>query len=355
MHKLFEYLLISSPNGGGLFFSDGSEVVLIDTINTTGFFYQQDIVLRAVQPNTLIITKGKHTFVCSGESADFYDVHDVLWHDGYCYLVATDGNEIIKLSIDGEELQRWVFPGDKDSWHINCLGLWHDRIIFSGFGDFREHRSYKGKTAEAGFVQDIISGEKLICGLSQPHSLVTVDDRLFLANSEQMELIEFSSDGKIARSKQLNKYTRGVCIHENIVYVGLSCSRNVDYKETAMAELVALDFETFEELDRIQVPAKEIYDIRHLSNKSDIVRVLVAIGSMSLSAAEEQNQRLATEINTVLHTHNEHKTELTTALQAAEEQNQRLAVELERILKSHSWKLTRPLRIMVDRLRGIAK
>ncbi|MHB1882341.1 MAG: glycosyltransferase [Acidithiobacillus sp.] len=44
--------------------------------------------------------------------------------------------------------------------------------------------------------------------------------------------------------------------------------------------------------------------------------------------------------------------ELTAALQAAEEQNQRLATELESMLRSHSWKLTKPLRITVGSLRA---
>ena len=81
----------------------------------------------------------------------------------------------------------------------------------------------------------------------------------------------------------------------------------------------------------------------------------------ALQAAEEQNQRLATELkeNQRLTTELEsmhqlnraQASEMTAALQAAEEQNQRLATELEATLRSHSWKLTKPLRITAGTLR----
>ena len=286
MHKLFENLLISSPNGGGLFFSRGGEVFGLDALSTTGFFYHRDIVLRGFQPNNLCIYDNLAHLI-SGESANFNDVHDVLWEGGYCYLVGTVGNEIIKLSRRGDELQRWVFPGDRDSWHINCLGSWSGRIVFSAFGDFREHRGYKGKSLGMGFVQDLLSGERLISGLSQPHSLVAVEDRLFLANSEQRELIEFSEDGNILRSKQLDGYPRGIFVLENAIYVGLSCSRNIEFEGITSATVIALDLETLEELGRLQIPAKEIYAIQHVSDRDDFARVLAIIGATSSAMLKE--------------------------------------------------------------------
>ena len=72
----------------------------------------------------------------------------------------------------------------------------------------------------------------------------------------------------------------------------------------------------------------------------------------ALQSAEDQNQRLATELES-MHQSNEVRTgELTAALQSAEEQNQCLATELESILGSHSWKMTKPLRITACTLRA---
>jgi len=295
MHNFFENLLVSSPNGGGLFFSHGGEVFCLDTMNTTGIFYRRNIFLRGFQPNDLCIYDDS-VHLISGVSANFDDVHDVLWEDDHCYVVGTSGNEIIKLSRRGDELQRWVFPGDMDSWHINCLGIWSGRVVFSAFGDFREHLGYKGRSLEAGFVQDLLSGERLISGLSQPHSLVAFEDRLFLANSEQREIIEVSADGNILRVKQLDGYTRGIVIIENIIYIGLSCSRNIEVEGVTSATVVALDLETLEELGRLQIPAKEIYAIQHISDRDDLARVLAIVGSTSSAMFKESLDKYAGQI-----------------------------------------------------------
>ncbi len=74
--------------------------------------------------------------------------------------------------------------------------------------------------------------------------------------------------------------------------------------------------------------------------------------SAALQAAEDQNQRLATELESTQQTSQVRAGELSAALQAAEDQNQRLATELESMLRSHSWKLTKPIRIIVGSLRA---
>lgn len=280
MPKLFENILISSPNGGGLFFCNDGDVFCLDSQNSTGIFFHNKILLRGVQPNKLCIYSNPILLV-HGESANFDDIHDVFCGGGFCYLVATARNEIVKLTIEGEVLQRWTFPGERDSWHINCLGSWQGRIIFSAFGDFREHRAYKGKSSGNGFVQDLFSGERLISGLSQPHSLIDCDDNLLIANSENQEILEFSIDGKILRSKQLNGYTRGICVHEDVIYVGLSCSRNIENSEISTATIVALSRSTLTELARLEIFAKEIYGIQHIPNMEKLPLALATINTPS--------------------------------------------------------------------------
>lgn len=344
MRDLFENLLISSPNEGGLFFYHDSELFCLDRIDTTGLFYGQDTLLRSFQPDKLCIY-GNPVRLISGANGNFDDVHSVLWANGHCYLAATAGNEIIQLTDIGEEVQRWTFSGEKDSWHINCLAFWRGRVIFSAFGDFGEHRGYKGKTIKAGFVQDLLSGERLIHGLSQPHSLLAVDDRLFLANSELMELIEFSADGKILRSKQLDGYTRGLVVSGSIVYVGLSRSRNIDYSDIAAATIVALDRKTFEEIGRMQLPTNEIYDIQHISDSKQLGRVLAALGSTSSAMLNESNDERDGQIANLSQAVTERDGQIANLSQALAE-NQR---QMEQILTSKSWRITRPLRA-IERL-----
>jgi hypothetical protein len=280
MNNLFANLLISSPNGGGLFLASASGLYKVDDLNITGIFAGENIFLRALQPNQLQAFRTDSGFMLD-IAGNFYDIHDVLWADGFCYLVATDYNEIIRLNAEGLEDHRWTFPGENDSWHINCLGKWGGRIIFSAFGEFKEHRGYKSKTSEAGFVKDLISGEILIKNLSQPHSLCENGNNLIIANSERKEIIEFFEDGRICRRKQLNGYTRGLAIKDDVLYVGLSCSRNIQSDDIDTATVVALNVKTFEEIGRLSIPSREIYDIRYVFDATQLLEIVVHIGRSS--------------------------------------------------------------------------
>src|SRR5207253_6227735 len=129
------------------------------------------------------------------------------------------------------------------------------------FGDFTTHRQYKGQTAQAGFVQDLHTGKRLIEGLSQPHSLIAFGDNLLLANSETRELHEYDISGSLLRSKTLDGYTRGICIQGSTLYIGLSRSRNIDSSAIVNANLVALDAQSWQETGRIELPVSEIYTV----------------------------------------------------------------------------------------------
>ena len=280
MNKKFEAILVSSPNGGGIFLIQEDCIFRLDNFDTTGLFFGENGLLRGLQPAEF--RTYEYTGCCiSSASISCEDVHDVHSKAGFSYVVGTNQNEILKLNLQGEELQRWVFPGEEDSWHINCLGDWGGRIVFSAFGDFRMHRGYKGGTEGAGFVQDLLTGDRLITGLSQPHSLVSFGQNLLLANSERMELLEFLPSGELFRSKQLDGYVRGICVGERAIYVGLSRSRNIESEGPESAAVVCLDIKTFEEIERIFLPTNEVYGLLYLPDKEKLISVVAAISASS--------------------------------------------------------------------------
>lgn len=276
--KIFEDLFISCPNGGGLFFLHNGNIFRLDSFNTTGLFCYPFGVIRGLQPADICIYKETANFI-KGENFRFGDVHDVHYNDGFIYIVGTSGNEVLKLTETGDEVQRWVFPGEKDSCHINCLATWNGRIVFSAFGDFRTHRGYKGNTDRAGFVQDLLTGERIISNLSQPHSPTPFGSNLLIANSEKMEICEYSKEGQLLRSKTLDGYTRGIFVGKNVIYVGLSRSRNIKFDEINSAAIVCLDSRTLEEITRLDIPTQEIYGIQAISNKDEIIHRISAIAS----------------------------------------------------------------------------
>jgi len=69
----------------------------------------------------------------------------------------------------------------------------------------------------------------------------------------------------------------------------------------------------------------------------------------------KKKQLLATEPESTRQTSQAQADGLTAALRAAEDQNQRLATELEATLRSHFWKLTKPARALAKAPRQIVK
>ena len=286
MHDVFTNLLISCPNNGGLFLHHQGSTYKLDGLDTTGFMVHGSQMLRALQPARLVqYGDTQRGGVTSG--ADFDDIHDVLIEGEFRYVVKTDSNEIIKLDKQGQEKQRWTLPGERDSWHVNCLTRWNKRLVFSAFGDLRLHKEYKKKSRDRGFVQDLDTGEKLITGLSQPHSLVVAGDKLLLANSENFEIREYDGSGNLLRSKEFDGYTRGIFLHESVLYVGLSRSRNVDLGPIAYAVVVALDGESWEELDRAPLPTNEIFSIQRVDDAA-MLTVLAMLASHASHFLGEQ-------------------------------------------------------------------
>jgi glycosyltransferase involved in cell wall biosynthesis len=384
MTDIFNRLLVSCPNeAGGLFLINHGTVRRIDASQSTGLAIDGNRTLRGIQPGT-VIQLGERPWIISDNEAGVDDIHDVVFKDGYCYVVGTTGNKVIKLDGEGQEVETWTFADADDSWHINCLGDWNDRIVFSAFGDFSTTRGYKKATNGAGFVRDLLSGNILIDGLSQPHSLVSCGENLIVANSEMKEIREYAPDGTLLRTAQFDGYTRGISVGEEIVYIGLSCSRNVSDAGVSTATVVAIDRATWAEIGRIALPSREIYDIRQVINRDTLLDVIGSIGEDVVNRLtdalrqqhiefekiqrerdeqtqrehEEQIQRERDEQNQLEHDeqiqrerdeqnqleHDEHVRRLDEQERVVE----RLNAQIVAILNSRSWRLTEPLRKVVS-------
>jgi len=392
MPHLFDNLLISSPNGGGLLFIHRNQAFHLDTINTTGISLNGGTLLRGLQPQGLLIYKGHR--VEQYDVPYIHDIHDVLIVEPFLYTVGTTANEVLQLDERAEEIRRWTFAGEQDAKHLNCLALWNQRIVFCAFGDFTEPRQYKDNTEQAGFVQDLHTGERLINGLSQPHSLCSVGEHLLLANSESKELREYDSSGLLLRSKVLEGYTRGICVQNGKIYVGLSRSRNVDDDGLSNARLVALDSQSWKELGRMDLPVPEVYSIHGIENPDALPALLAGISQyaatqyqqsinerdikfQSLAERSAQQERLIASLEQQLNQQNEQdRYPLSQALQTQEKQlppgqhldhqplknilaslaerdeeltamslrYEELRHQHEQLLSSNSWFLTQPIR-----------
>lgn len=301
MAELFSGLLVSCPNEGGLFYLDGRRAIKLDSLDTTGFGQSGKRMLRGLQPDRVhamdisVDTPGT-------EGVLVPDIHDILLDGGVQYVVGTQGNEVLELDRDGGELRRFTFPGEPDSWHINCLVRFGKRVLFSAFGDYREHRAYKLEPIGSGFVQDLHTGERLITGLSQPHSLAQFGKRLLLANSYEGELHEYDEAFRLVRKRELGGYARGILADRDTIYIGLSCSRNRE-GGVDRATLLALDAGSWGESGRLALPASEIYDVLK-PKAADLPAILAmnaSLASRVLLARNAERERSLSEDAARLH------------------------------------------------------
>lgn len=282
-------LLISAPNGGGLLYAYHHLLIPLLHEDATGLAITGHGMLWCVQtvdePMLREIRQGRLDVFSLGE--DPLDLHDVLVDEESTYVVFTETNEVVQIDSARRAQQRWCFGSEPDSAHVNCVAMHNSRLIASMFGSFSTHRGYKGATRHAGKVVDVNTGETLIEGLSQPHSLVVVGDQLWLCSSEDRTLHIYDRHFALQRQVELPAYTRGLAVGENHVYVGLNRSRNLASGEAGQfdsAAVAVLERSSLQVLGFVPLPCNEVYDIR-IAPSADLVNEV-----MTASWAFERDQ-----------------------------------------------------------------
>src|SRR6185437_16241464 len=174
-----QYLLASCFDadhtmGGGLFAINGA-VDEVDRVSSTGLYTADGLLLRCLwsaegSPAELIAydaTGVRRYHRLDGVSAP----HDILADADRVLVVATTQNEVQCVAPSGEVEWRWRAPGEVDSWHLNGLARYHDRIVVCGFGPFLRRRGWDehGKPT-TGRVVSLDTGEPVLEGLRAPHS-----------------------------------------------------------------------------------------------------------------------------------------------------------------------------------------
>jgi glycosyltransferase involved in cell wall biosynthesis len=260
---LQETLLVSCVNDGGVFLLDRDGVEQLSPIDTSGLALSASALLLARQSAGSHVLRRIHGgdlhAVPVGEPP--LDLHDVAFDGDAVYAVSTEWNAVLQLDADLREIRRWALPGERDSAHVNSLCMHDGRLLASRFGSFDRHRGYKGRTAGAGEVFEVSSGDVLISGLSQPHSLVSHAGLLWVCDSEAGTLRAYRDFVEV-RAQPLQGYVRGLAFGADAVYAGLSRSRNATVGGVESAQVLVLDPRTLAERGRIAVPRPEIYDIR---------------------------------------------------------------------------------------------
>lgn len=211
------------------------------------------------------------------------DVHDVLIAGQWMYIVGTDRNAVYRLDQQGQLDRAWQFSKVPDSWHINCLAEINGKIYFSAFGEYLSGRGYKNGSREQGFIQCLQTGERVVSGLSQPHSLSVNDEKIYLANSETGDIFIFDQQFVPLEKIHVGGYLRGIAFADGQLLVGISNSRNVPNKGDSKAKIVAVDLASRRMRVAFEIPAREIYSIISFASAEDLVGAISDLSYVSFS------------------------------------------------------------------------
>jgi Domain of unknown function (DUF4915) len=327
---LEDNLLISSPGVGGLTYLEGRNQVTISTKASTGIYIGKEGLFCGLQENG-----GNHLILAKDGASDdielakdALDIHDVLVHENLIYFVATQTNAVVCLNSDFKIVDSWQLSGEEDSSHINSVAVYKGRLIASAFGNFKLHREYKNGTQGLGRVFDVRTGETLIEGLSQPHSLTVENNYLYLCSSEENTL-HIYEDQTLIKSVLIPGYARGVAVGEDYIYVGISLSRNVnsDISKLTSGAIAVIDKKSMIIVGLNMLPFREVYDIRIVNQHSNIFSIFQTT-QLEIKALKLNLESSKSEIE-----------DLSKAVQDREQ-------ILKNIMASMSWKLTKPLRII---------
>lgn len=215
------------------------------------------------------------------------DVHSLHLSGETLYAVSTGTDEVLRLMLSGasvtDEKVHWR-PADwaspTDARHLNSITSHGGQLLVSGFGTGLKHE-HAWQPEPKGFIQDIESGAVMSAGLTQPHSILSIDDSLLLCESGRT-LVRCLC-GTV--SGPLPGYTRGLCYFEDRVYVGTSGHR----KAAPSADSATLQGRcTISSLDPASLAidrtldlsgyAEEIYDLLPLPGAVDWARLRPVFG-----------------------------------------------------------------------------
>lgn len=335
--NLEDCLIVSSPGVGGITYLEGLNQVILSTKASTGVYIGDEGFFCGRQDNggshLLVSREGNSQLVQLDARA--LDIHDVFINDGLIYVVATQNNEVVCFDCNLKPIDSWRLNGEEDSSHINSVAIYKDKLIASAFGNFNLHRQYKNGTRGHGHVFDVRTGETIISGLSQPHSLTVDRDYLYLCSSEENSLHVYDNQQLIS-SVQIPGYARGIAIGKDFIYVGISLSRNASLENSTLSSgaIAIIEKPTMKYIGLNMLSFREIYDIRIVKNYSDIFRMF-----------EDQQY----EIESISNALEKSRNEIEERDRLLDERDKRI----ELMIGSNSWKLTKPIRLFKTTLSNV--
>jgi hypothetical protein len=251
---------------GGLYAYDGQDLEIVDELSTTGLAHRRGRVARLLRAadnldsTSELLVYDERGVVEYRRIDALRDSHDVTWDGDELLVVSSAQNAVWRLEDGGRLHAIWRPTEVHDAWHPNCLAVVDGELWVTCFGRFTETRGWSGAAARGtGFLLNLITGAEYT-GLSQPHSPRKIDGEWWVCSSLDASVVHLDPDTRRPdRVVQLGDYTRGLSSHGDLLYVGESAGR--DGAAHRHAALVMASRTTGQVVERVPVPALEIYDV----------------------------------------------------------------------------------------------
>jgi polysaccharide pyruvyl transferase WcaK-like protein len=254
-------------SGGGLFSVEGSRAERIDRVSSVGLAFDGRRLARSLHCSSTHALVGE-IIVYDPRGVQRYlrlddtgGPHDVAWDGEQLVVVSAWSNAVRWLSPAGEIVREIRYPGPADSWHINCVTRRDDVWYATMFGDLGAFRGGLPQPRGKGRLVNLVTGSTVVDGLSSPHTPRWIEGLWLVCNSDTDELMAFDEgSGRVVRRVGCGNWTRGFAHDEDFFYVG-ACQRRATQESFGNSYIVVIDRQTWEPVDRIAVPAEEIYDL----------------------------------------------------------------------------------------------
>ncbi len=169
--------------------------------------------LKLVSSYRLTLVKDIHSFL-------------LLKDEKTLYIVSSGTDDIIRLHFeDSNVISEEIFWSPsledykEDTFHINSINAHKGDILVSGFG--LKEIPDDWNSAHNGFIYNVTRGKEIISGLEQPHSIDVIGNHIAFCESRTKKIRFIGEE----RSLVLPGYARGLCHHDDHLYVGTSASR----------------------------------------------------------------------------------------------------------------------------------
>ena len=149
--------------------------------------------------------------------------HTTVCVDDKLYIAANVRDCVIESEpLNERHLVYWKDnPGRQDTIHLNSIAHHQGEFYISAFGPRQENFWHSSRE---GYIQNITTGEKVVTGLRQPHSLLSYENELYYCSSSTSEVCRLG-DPEDRLLVDERSYVRGLAMTPEMLVVGTSKGR----------------------------------------------------------------------------------------------------------------------------------